>query len=882
MSTESINSNNNSSQIQAAPKKPLSTEPSQVSTPPSISQDILKKIQAFGKEIEELNKRDENILLSRQLVFGKRLSDREIKTEEIAIANALITLKVPLQNQKDKLIKEYEKATNNQEKGQIQFKIANICVRLGEKRNAVKAYKEAINLGFKEAEEYLHAAEELFKTTLQEERRIIEIVDAFAPRKIREDRYYKRGTIIAHRNLQPITKILDSEKITKIKTNELADTQERREIFFNTLNGIGKELSKHSPDTLVRGQNGGNQSYETFISKEDSITKKRDIIIQDKAKKSGEGTTKRVYTAINLKTPESIVSFEFEFSKNFTPSDLEREKNILKKLKENENENPNIIDPYEDLGIVIQKKYDNVDELFEKNGNMSERLAVMQGIANGLAGIHKKGIIHMDLKPANFYYKKDKDNKLIGLIGDFGSAFDINKPPTKFTTTDKYLAPEVMAGSPVTTAADCFSLGISLFKSATSDHYDVLCSNQILGGEDGKDEQFRMKKQDQIDHEIEEQISFLNLALNKEEISKEIAQKKKEIQENEKHISNWKLNLKTQWGKLKIIENEKLKIQLADLERYIELDPENIKLAVKQLVVARKLIRLDAEERISAETAHIYLNQETAIPKEIYELDNKSQDLINNIKDEIILFAKSILQFQEKNKTNNLSEYQKLSKTHLDRIKKYLLMLKENKLFNFNELSNKAKEFLKFIRVISKKNTTFNLEDMNLSKVFNSYLQISNNKTDYQIFLAVRNNFMNINKFVFSEKVPMETTILDLQCLASKDQKNLQNYNKLIDLYKKLFSDDEDIALIRKNSKGIIIAGIGCYVMKDNISENDKKITEASINRIKEKIYSIKNEIRKMNISNPKNRDRFLNRTLSLLVQSVENLEISLKTWDSS
>ncbi|MBA3721025.1 MAG: protein kinase [Parachlamydiaceae bacterium] len=875
MSTESLKSENSSSQVQAASHLATSSAPSKVSTRP-ISTDVINVLQILGKEIETLNKRDENVLLRRQdyqeLSFIRRLfkSDNDIKTEEIAIANDLIKLKVPLQNQKDKFIKEYEKATNNQEKGQIQFKIANICVKLGEKRNAVEAYKEARKYGFNEAEEYLPAAEELFKATLQEERRIIEIVDAFAPKKIREDRYYKRGTMIAHRNLQPITKILDNEKITKIKTNQFADTQERGVIFFNTLKGIGKELSKHSPDNMLEGQKGSNPTYETFISKEG------DIVIQDKSKKSGAGATKHVYTSMNLKNTESLVSFGF--SESFDLADFDKEQNILKAL--NNAGAKNIMKPIKDIGILVQQKHHLVEQLFTIEGNMSERLEIMQGIANGLAGIHKKGFIHNDLKPANFFYEIDKDGKLIGKIGDFGSAFTFGHPDSFYGATKTHAAPEVLTGQKISQASDCFSFGVCLFQSATSDHYE-----RLHKGRDVK-ELFQNKSQPQIDFEIDEQINFLRLALNPDAIMKEINNRQEIIRENEDKLSE----IDSDTGSILLLEehNEKLKIKLEDLEKYKKLTPEQIQLAIKQLIVARKLIRRDPDERISAERAHLYLTQKDPIPKEISDLDNKSQNLIGKIKEEVILFAKSLQELQKAkdDKTENLTEYKKQSQKHLDRINKYLIQLNDNK-FKINELSDNAKSNFEIVNTIKDLNIA-TIEDKDLELLLektNSYLQqkIQNEdqKSNYQIALKICDNFIKINDFVFSGNVPIKSTIQDLETLGLRDEENSKFYQPIIELYKKVHVVNKAIILLRKKSKIEKEGDIEFYTKNGTLSVEDKKQIKMLIKKIKSVKHQLESLQKEHTIKTGTNNE-ILDKITSSLIQAIENLEKSINKWDAS
>ncbi|RLS56219.1 MAG: serine/threonine protein kinase [Planctomycetota bacterium] len=98
----------------------------------------------------------------------------------------------------------------------------------------------------------------------------------------------------------------------------------------------------------------------------------------------------------------------------------------------------------------------------------SEQLRLKPGIAisilreclTGIGALHREGLIHADLKPANIMVKRTGHSKII----DFGSAFAIDDPPMQRMWTPRYAAPEVQSGAIPTRESDLASLGYVLFE----------------------------------------------------------------------------------------------------------------------------------------------------------------------------------------------------------------------------------------------------------------------------------------------------------------------------------------------------------------------------------------------------------------------------------
>jgi len=99
-------------------------------------------------------------------------------------------------------------------------------------------------------------------------------------------------------------------------------------------------------------------------------------------------------------------------------------------------------------------------------GDLRNKLLIARQIANGLAYVHSKGVIHRDVKPDNVWIDSAGNVKII----DFGVAKteEFSITGVGFTLgTPYYMAPEQVRGDRPTPLVDIYAFGVLLFELVT-------------------------------------------------------------------------------------------------------------------------------------------------------------------------------------------------------------------------------------------------------------------------------------------------------------------------------------------------------------------------------------------------------------------------------
>lgn len=117
-------------------------------------------------------------------------------------------------------------------------------------------------------------------------------------------------------------------------------------------------------------------------------------------------------------------------------------------------------------GRVSSRRWRYINEVILTNGPAQCRfkagvaVAIVRECLAALAALHREGIVHGDIKPANIMLKRSGHAKVI----DMGSAIDYRNPPHDRECTPVYAAPEVLEDRVCTPRSDLASVGYVLIE----------------------------------------------------------------------------------------------------------------------------------------------------------------------------------------------------------------------------------------------------------------------------------------------------------------------------------------------------------------------------------------------------------------------------------
>ena len=120
---------------------------------------------------------------------------------------------------------------------------------------------------------------------------------------------------------------------------------------------------------------------------------------------------------------------------------------------------------------------ETLDNLVRRKGRLEVKLAleIAAQVTAGLAAVHRKGLVHRDIKTSNIMVNFDDEGAVTAKIIDLGLAKLVNEPGSEtaisilgaFAGTPKFASPEQFAGVGVDIRSDLYSLGVALWEMVT-------------------------------------------------------------------------------------------------------------------------------------------------------------------------------------------------------------------------------------------------------------------------------------------------------------------------------------------------------------------------------------------------------------------------------
>jgi len=137
---------------------------------------------------------------------------------------------------------------------------------------------------------------------------------------------------------------------------------------------------------------------------------------------------------------------------------------------------PNVVQVYDagqdgDIRFLVMEWVEGGDlaQFMRQNAPvpLDQAVRIALDVLHGLAAIHRAGIVHRDVKPANVLIDRQGRAKLT----DFGIARRHDEPtltsPVELLGTAPYVAPERIRGEPATPASDLYAVGVLLYELLT-------------------------------------------------------------------------------------------------------------------------------------------------------------------------------------------------------------------------------------------------------------------------------------------------------------------------------------------------------------------------------------------------------------------------------
>ncbi len=186
---------------------------------------------------------------------------------------------------------------------------------------------------------------------------------------------------------------------------------------------------------------------------------------------AGRGGSSTVYRAVDLRTGEPRAAKVLTTADGAADRRLQREADLLSKV-----DHPSVVpfrglyrDDHRSILVTNWVEGQSLHERLQQRQSLSvdEAVRILADLADPLDHLHRLGIVHRDISPANVIVAPDGQVTLIDLgIGHLVSASTLTNDDL-LAGTPKYLAPEVIRGATADARADQYSVAVMIHELIT-------------------------------------------------------------------------------------------------------------------------------------------------------------------------------------------------------------------------------------------------------------------------------------------------------------------------------------------------------------------------------------------------------------------------------
>ncbi|UCF05059.1 MAG: serine/threonine protein kinase, partial [bacterium] len=186
-------------------------------------------------------------------------------------------------------------------------------------------------------------------------------------------------------------------------------------------------------------------------------------------KSLGSGGAGRVILAYDSIRKNMVAVKILRQAKHLKKDHLVKEFNILSELN-----HPNLVKVY-DFGFITEQipyysmeyiKGNNLYTFLSKTKNLHYLPEIIEQTLMALEYLHKKELLHADIKPENILIMDMNERINIKLV-DFGLVLLTSQNKSNISGTVRFIAPEILSGNKYSPASDLYAFGVSLIEALT-------------------------------------------------------------------------------------------------------------------------------------------------------------------------------------------------------------------------------------------------------------------------------------------------------------------------------------------------------------------------------------------------------------------------------